>query len=245
VPNPSGVGIVRGVLSAEQVDHYRTTGFLVLEKFTDTDTVDELRLAYGEVLGRAVDAGANDRMLGGITRQVMRPSDVHPVFADNAAFRRGVEIATEVFGTDRVGRGYDMLIFKAPGHPHETPWHQDWAYAEEPFTPAGSPITGHSIQFWVALDDADAENGCMHFVAGHHQAPLLPHCVASGEDEGEARLLELIDPARDLDLSTAVCAEIPAGGCTMHDYGTPHYTPPNRSATRPRRAYIFNIGPTP
>jgi ectoine hydroxylase-related dioxygenase (phytanoyl-CoA dioxygenase family) len=115
------------------------------------------------------------------------------------------------------------------------------AYTALPFAEAGTTNTLESIQFWVPLDDVDAENGTMQFVAGHHDGALLEHYVASGDPDDEGRLLALVDPESQLDLSTAVVAEIPAGGATMHFYGTPHYTGPNRSAERHRRAYIFNV----
>ena len=51
----------------------------------------------------------------------------------------------------------------------------------------------------------------------------------------------LVDPPSQIDLSRAVVAEIPAGGATIHSYGTPHYKSPNRSKSRHRRAYIFNV----
>ena len=50
-----------------------------------------------------------------------------------------------------------------------------------------------------------------------------------------------MDPEKHLDLSTRTVAKLPAGGVTMHGYGTPHYTGPNRTTDRPRRAYIFNL----
>jgi hypothetical protein len=55
------------------------------------------------------------------------------------------------------------------------------------------------------------------------------------------RLLALVDAASQLDLDAVVPAPLRAGGATMHSYGTPHMSTPNRSADRPRRAYIFNL----
>lgn len=223
---------------------YRRDGFLAIDRLIDDDALGALRTAYDEVLHRT---GASDPryLLGGLTQQVMVPSALHPVFADNEAVDAGRRLAEPLLG-DAV-LTFDMLIFKPPGHPHETPWHQDMAYAQAPFAPAGTPIPSVArIQFWVALDDADTENGCLHFIPGVHEAPLLAHRVASGDPQGDRRLLELVDPAAQLDLATAVAAPLRAGGATMHTYGTPHYTPPNRSAARPRRAYIFNLSaPTP
>jgi hypothetical protein len=150
-------------LREEEVSRSGADGFLLLTSFADEDLLETLRRAYDEALSGEVDA-PDDRMLGGLTRQVMLPSSAHPVFD----------------------------------------------YSQKPVAPAGTAMTSESLQFWLPLDDADEENSCMHFLPGHHTAPLLPHRVTSG-------------------------------GATVHSYGTPQYTPPNRSADRPRRAYIFNI----
>lgn len=94
------------------------------------------------------------------------------------------------------------MIYKPAGHPHETPWHQDLGYAGMPTAPAGTPSVDGLVQFWVSLDDIDEANGCMGFVPGHHEQPLLPHVVASGEPDDPGRLLVIDDPDRYLDLST-------------------------------------------
>lgn len=226
-------------LTTEQHASYERDGFLAIDRLVDDDTIAALRSAYDELLERDVPT-EGDRMLGGITRQLMMPSMAHSTFASNAAVDAALEIASGVFGTEAV-HFFDMLIYKPAGHPHETPWHQDMSYAGMPVAKAGQRIPLETIQFWVAVDDADEENGCMHFVPGVQREPLREHVVASGDPNDGGRLLALSDPAKQLDLSTVVPAPLRAGGATMHSYGTPHYTPPNRSVDRPRRAYIFNL----
>jgi hypothetical protein len=226
-------------LTDEQLERYEREGFLAIDRLVDDEALRTLRDAYDDVLDREVPA-AGDRMLGGITRQVMMPSTAHPAFDDNAAIDEAMDIAAGVFGTPAV-RFFDMLILKPAGHPHETPWHQDMAYAAMPTAPAGRAIPLETIQFWVALDDVDEVNGCMHFVPGAHLEPLLEHVVAGGAADDPGRLLALPDPGTQLDLQRVVPAPLRAGGATMHSYGTPHMTPPNRSTDRPRRAYIFNL----
>jgi ectoine hydroxylase-related dioxygenase (phytanoyl-CoA dioxygenase family) len=227
------------VLDDAEVAHFERDGFLVLPDFVDDSVLRELRRAYDEVIDREVRA-RGDRMLGGITRQVMIPSNAHPTFDRNDAVRRGIHVARALLRQHDVQRSFDMLIDKPPGHPHATPWHQDMSYADHPFAPPGSPIVLASLQFWVALDDVDADNGCMHFAPGFHRQPLLEHRVASGDPLDDSRLLELVDPERQLSSASVTAAPLIAGGATVHSYGTPHYTPPNRT-DRPRRAYIFNI----
>jgi ectoine hydroxylase-related dioxygenase (phytanoyl-CoA dioxygenase family) len=228
------------VLTASQIDDFHRDGYTVVDQLVGPDTVAALRDAYDELLA---EPPATDRQLGGITRQVLVPSMWHPVFADNEALRAGRRLVAQLFGSPTAARTYDMLIDKPAGHPHETPWHQDAGYFGRPTAPEGLQVTFRSVQCWLALDDVDADNGCMHFLPGH-RATVLEHKVVSGDPDDEGRLIGLVDAGRQVDLSDAVACPLLAGGCTLHLPGTLHYTPPNRSATRPRRAYIFNLDPS-
>jgi len=68
---------------------------------------------------------------------------------------------------------------------------------------------------------ADEMNGCMHFVDGRHDQPLLEHIVASSQPDDPGRLLALRNPDEQLDLSQVVPAPVKAGGCTIHASETP------------------------
>ncbi len=221
---------------------FREDGFLAFERIADPDAIADLRDAYDRFLLGEVDCSKNDRQLGRVTRQIMVPSRYHPVFACNQALENAREISRALLEVDDPEFVFDMLIYKPPGHPAATLWHQDISYARMPFARAGIRIPENAIiQFWVALDDVDEENGCMYFIAGKHREPLLQHYVARGEPTDEARMLAIVEPEKALDLESAVACPLKAGGATVHNYGTPHFTPPNRSSTRQRRAYIFNF----
>lgn len=227
-------------LDPVELEAWKRDGFLIFDSFIDADTLGQLRRAYDDVISGTVSVD-HDGYLGDLTRQVMNPHTAHPAFDDNGALERAFAIARELFGCADVHRSYDFMLYKPPGHAHATPWHQDFAYSQLPFAPAGGPIDGDLAQFWIPLDDVDVENGCMQFVPGEHTQPLLEHRVVSGDPAHEDRLLALVDPDEQIDLERAVVAQIPAGGATVHAYGTPHYTGPNVSADRPRRAYIFTV----
>jgi ectoine hydroxylase-related dioxygenase (phytanoyl-CoA dioxygenase family) len=226
-------------LTDEQLVSWRCDGFIAIPMLVAGDDLAQLREAYDEVL--ADGSAPGDRQLGAITRQVMGPSRAHPVFADNAALRAAREVGAQLLGGP-VSHFYDMLIDKPPGHPHETPWHQDLAYSIRPVAPAGTRPATPSAQFWIPLDDVDEENGCMSFAAGYQDDPLLPHEVASGDPADDERLLALVDPDV-LDPARTVTIPLAAGGATVHAPATPHFTGANRSTTRPRRAYIFTLLP--
>jgi Phytanoyl-CoA dioxygenase (PhyH) len=225
-------------LSDGQLRRYDEDGFLAIDRLIDDDTVAELREAYGDVLNPRVEAPA-DQMLGGRIRVITWPAAAHSAFGDNPALAVMRELADQVLG--EASPTFDMLIYKPSGDPEITPWHQDMAYSTQPFAPAGADIPSWTIRFWVALDNVDEENGCMHFLPGYHREPLREHHVIAGDPGDASRLLELADPDGQVDLERAVTVPLPAGGATMHSYGTPHFAGPNRSADRPRRAYIVNF----
>lgn len=225
-------------ISEEDRRRFLEEGFAVVHGLVDAESLAELRRAYEDVVTRRV-AARGDRLLGGLIRQVKHPSKDHPGFASNPAIAAGLRLARLLFQSDDLVKAYDMIIDKPPFTEHATPWHQDVGYFGKPVAPAGTTSRFPDVQFWVALDPCDVENGCMQFVPTPYGSPSLPHRVASGDPEDEGRLIE-IDGA--FDASRAVACPLEAGDATLHLVGTPHYTGPNRTA-RPRRAYIFNVGP--
>ncbi|MHB8510088.1 MAG: phytanoyl-CoA dioxygenase family protein [Candidatus Dormibacteria bacterium] len=227
---------VNAPLEAGSVRQFLEDGYISIDSLIDGATVAELRGLYDAFLSDRLAAG-DDRMLGGLTRQVMHPSSWHPRFRDNPAIHAAAEVTRQLLGAVEPRVVFDMLLWKQPGNHNTTPWHQDYAYAEMPFTPAGAPIPNATLNFWIPLDDVDVENGCMQFIPGLHLNPLLPHYVHSGDPADESRLLA----TDDYDESRAIACPLRAGGCTVHSVGALHFTGGNHSADRGRRAYIFTM----
>ena len=225
-------------LGQDVVTDFQKNGFTQLPSLVCDEDLDELRTVYDQILSGKVDTShARDGYLGDLTRQLVGVEHCHPLFRENAALAAGRKIITQLFDWEPVFL-YSQLLYKPPDHPHETPWHQDAAYTKMPYAQAGKHISPMTAQFWMALDDADEENGCMHFHPSVRE--LLPHYVVSGSEEDEARLLGLTHPEKHIDPSSVQACPIQAGCATVHTASTLHYTPANRSS-RPRRAYIFNF----
>lgn len=224
-------------LSDAQLKRYHEDGFLCLPKLIESETVQKLREIYDQFLNHEIDAGEQDGMLGGLTRQIMKPSAHHAYFRDNLAIAKAREIAQQLLESEAINFQFDMLISKPPGNTNQTPWHQDGAYSAMPFAPAGTTLPNSYLQFWVALDDADEANGCMQFIPGAHGGALLEHFVAGGESTDPRRILQ----TAQVDASQAVACPLRAGGCTVHAITTPHFTGGNFTPDRNRRAYIFNL----
>lgn len=239
VPSPIQAAF-EDVLSITEI--FDRNGFVVVNDMIGEADLTMLREAYDDALNGRTDFAGNDRELGGVTRQIMVPHLFDSRFLKNEAVAKGAQIAASIFGETAPELMFSMLIYKPPGHPHVTPWHQDMAYAGRPVTPTGARLPNDAIlQFWLALDDVDEETGCMTFVPGKHNDPMPEHFVASGDPEDESRLLAMTAPEQDLDLAKAVPCPLSAGSATMHGYATPHYTGANRSSERGRRAFIFSF----
>ena len=224
---------------------FERDGFAVVEGLADADLTARLGGLYDDVLAGRIACGEDDRQLGGVTRQVMLPHRHHEGFASNPAIDRARELSKDFVRSDEPEFLFSMLIHKPGGHVHETPWHQDVSYSEQPFAAPGTRWPGHVIaQFWLALDDVDETMGCMEFVPGEHTKPMPEHVIASGDPDYEGRLLTTKDPEAAYDLDRVVRCPVPAGSATVHSYSTPHRTGPNAS-DRGRRAFIFSFANAP
>src|SRR5690349_1181211 len=97
------------VADATVVEAWERDGFLVFDSLVDGQDLDDLRTAYDELLAVEPDMELN-RMLGGLTRQIMMPSMLHPAFESNAAIDAAARMVEPILG-EHV-KVFDMLIFK-------------------------------------------------------------------------------------------------------------------------------------
>lgn len=121
-----------------------------------------------------------------------------------------------------------MVIFKQPGIGAPVGMHQDATFLR---TDPPS-VTG----FWIALEDATLDNGCLLAVPGGHREPLRKW-FGRGEGDGlETRILAEDEPFG----GKPVPLEVPAGTLIVLHGFLPHASGPNRSA-RSRRAVTLHV----
>lgn len=117
---------------------------------------------------------------------------------------------------------------KPPGIGQATPPHQDGYYFH--LTPCKA-VTG-----WLALEDVDEENGCIHYVRGSHKPDGFREHGATGVlgfSQG------ITDFGTRFDKAGTVSFPGSAGTFLMHDAKTIHWAGANRSQYRSRRALGF------
>jgi phytanoyl-CoA hydroxylase len=115
---------------------------------------------------------------------------------------------------------------KPPGTNHVTPPHQDNYYFC--LTPP------RVLTVWLALDDVDAENGCLRYVAGSQQRGFRTHAKSKilGFSQG------ITDYSAD-DFAREVAVPLRSGDAVAHAGMTIHRADANLSPTRHRRSFAM------
>jgi len=233
---------------------YERDGFLVLEDFVPQTECDALQARAAELAadfrpGPAAtafstrdQAHARDsyfRESGGAIRFFVEEDapdrlnkighalhDLDPVFGRFSRHKRLADLAHRI-GLREPLLLQSMYLFKYARVGAEVGWHQDATYLR---TDPPS-VTG----FWLALDDADRDNGCLMALPGAHRGPLRQRFGYEGN--------ELV--TRTLDSSPwppvePVALEARRGTLVVLDGLLPHASAANRS-TRPRHAYALHL----
>ena len=137
------------------------------------------------------------------------------------------ELAANALGEDVIPRAMEYFN-KPPGKSNPTPPHQDGYYFNLDNDKA---VTG-----WLALEDVDDENGCIHYVKGSHKYEgYRPH----GKSEILGFSKGVTDFGTEEDKKNTVKFEGKAGMFLMHHAKIIHFADPNKSKTRSRRAFGF------
>lgn len=161
----------RYLVSVDDYIHYQRNGYLIVRDLLSKDDIAELYdLAERTRLGSPrIDGGAarNDDPL---KREFAEQTRVHMVSRRDAAAERGLlhprilDVTEALIGPD-IYALQSMMFLNPPGRGGQG-WHQDSYYIKtHPDTMLGA---------WIALEDADEENGCLWVVPGSNHEPIYP-----------------------------------------------------------------------
>jgi hypothetical protein len=220
-------------LTSQQIEQYRTDGFLIfpelfsqeevqrllrrLEEYVEETRpkIDGLAFQVEPVVQKGV-AVAESKMAA--FRKVEGLARLDSLYRDFSRHPRLLDILTSLLGPD-IKLFRDALMMKPAHHGSAKPYHQDSAYWTI------DPPDLASV--WMALDDATLENGCMRVLPGSHTWGVMEH-----------KHLEDYQVEEDkLDRTKEVAVPLRAGGCLVFHSLLLHATSPNES-DRSRRAMI-------
>jgi hypothetical protein len=129
-----------------------------------------------------------------------------------------VDLVEQVLGPDIILWG-SSLFAKPAGVGKRVQWHQD-----SNWWPMKPMVT---CTVWIAIDEASPGNGCLRYIPGSHQWPVMPHL----DQEEEGLLGDCIERSM---LAGALPRDIVLSpGCfSMHQANLVHGSEPNCSSRR-------------
>ncbi|MCO6489996.1 MAG: phytanoyl-CoA dioxygenase family protein [Phaeodactylibacter sp.] len=221
-------------ITEQQVNFYKEQGFLIGRGLLSPGEIATLRAEAveifkgnrGEVEGIVPpDAQADASQILSRYTAIHFPHKISPVIREALAHPAitGVLQATV---SPNVKCMQSMLFVKAPGKPGQA-WHQDEYYI---------PTRDRSlIGAWIAIDDADLENGCLWIIPGSHCEGYIRNRVPyDGNQYGDTDTCVLA-PYSEAD---AVPVEVPSGSIVFFNGYLLHRSLANKSRDRFRMALV-------
>lgn len=213
------------LLAPEQIEFYRTNGFVQIDNVLTSEEIDELAEYMQEAMTSKESSAIRTDKEGGayyrVLNQKVNTWRDHAGMARYVSHPRLARMALELSGASGIRLFHDHALWKMPNDSKPTPWHQDF-----PYWPMNEP---GALSIWLPVQDVDEHNGCMMFVPGSHLAGKL-----TGINFLEPQ--NIFDYVKGTALETRKPVVVPMkkGSCTFHHGLTFHYAHPNLS-DRPRR----------
>jgi hypothetical protein len=206
-------------------DRYERDGFIQIDTLTTAADIAAIRSLVEPLFAEFSARPGNSPQGRPGYAEINDALALAPGLRNTRAYARCRVIARSLLGVP-VGDIFDHAIYKPPHYEIATLWHQDEIYNK-------APMPQRAVNFWIPLQAASIENGCLRFLPGSHRDGLRPHHSSS---PNEAKLaLDSVDEAH------AVACQVGLGGATAHDPLTAHYAGPN-CTNAPRTAWVLHFG---
>ena len=199
-------------LTPGQVEAYNREGYLRPFRVYNGLQADANRAYFDYLLAtmKALDDGRDTYAINGYQT---RCEGIYEM----ATYPAILDLVQDIIGPDVVCWATHFFC-KMPRDPKAVPWHQDASYW--PLNPA------RTVTVWLAIDDADVGNACMHVIPRSHN---LGH-LKWKQTQQEAVLGQEIDGVESL--STPAPIELKAGEVSLHADMIVHGSTPNPSDRR-------------
>jgi hypothetical protein len=199
-------------LNQQQIEDYNRNGFVRRFRAYSPEQIAEIRRYFDRLLETTIAAGGNSYS---ISTAHMKYGGVYDILTNPVI----VDHVSDLLGDDVVAWGSHFFC-KMPGDGKAVAWHQDASYW--PLSPS------HAVTVWLAIDDADLDNGCMKFIAGSHHFGHLTYRQSSPEEHNV--LDQTVENAESF--GTIVADELLAGEASIHNDLLLHGSDANLSSRR-------------
>lgn len=199
-------------LTATEIDRWNNDGYLGPIDLYSAEEAAENREYFDRLLQETFAAGQDSYSISSAHLKHRRVWEMlnHPTL---------VEYVRDLLGENVVGWGAHFFC-KMPGDGKQVDWHQDCSYW--PLTPS------KAVTVWLAIDDADQENGCMEVYCGSHRSGLIDF-EASGSEDDNVLNQSVKNPER---YGRHQMTPLRAGQASIHSDLLVHGSSPNVSQRR-------------
>jgi phytanoyl-CoA hydroxylase len=235
-------------VSVDEYVTFRSQGFLIVRGLVDQQDVHELLdhtgdIMYGRVRAPGLEPPPPDASREEIEKRYLRIHMLHrvlPIHEKYMLHPRVLDVVQALVGPDVLAM-QTMLFLKPPGGAGQG-YHQDSFYIPT--------IPDTLIGAWIALDDADEENGCLWVRDGSQHEPIYPDTAHAGINHGDTlRNLPIVTGQSHTDTKEngltpianryqEVPAVVQSGDVVFFGGHVIHRSHRNRSQTRFRRSFV-------
>ena len=218
-------------LTTDRISKYKEDGYIPFPSFLNQSEVQECNQRIENYIKEIVpkipgtEVFYEDKNDKGSLKQLQRMHE-HDSWFNELFNGRPKRLAEELLSTDVITKNLQYFN-KPPKIGNATPPHQDGYYFK-----LDPP---KALTMWLALNDADEENGCVRYVIGSHLRGIREHALTGtlGFSQG------ISDYGNEDDKTNEVPVPASAGDLIVHDSLTIHLAGKNLSNDRPRRAIGF------
>ncbi|OWF47403.1 uncharacterized protein LOC110454422 [Mizuhopecten yessoensis] len=209
---------------ANVADFYNKNGYFPEITVLSADEVADLQTKFGEL---EENSGKEDAQFS-----LHNVHLKHPWLMDIVSHPKLLHPVRQILGQNivlldsRFFCKYPETELSKPNGSPFVAWHQDIRYWG---------VEGEVVTAWLAVDDADSENGCMCVIPGTHTLGILQHKTA--EEEGNLLSSNQSIPTHLFDVTKSTPCPVNAGQMSLHSGLLVHGSDPNRS-TRRRCGYV-------
>ena len=157
------------------------------------------------------------------------------------AHPRLVSLTMEVLGPDIFPLNGGGFFMKPPRYGGEVPWHQD----ASPFDGSGGIPVPVLFDFWLGVDAAGIDNGCMELIPGSHLLGRLEHEARRGGERGPLFIVQTVGQGHgdNQDLRGPLTMHASASAILPSRFGQDHAV--TGSTDGIGRATAWNLAVTP
>jgi len=198
-------------LTSKQLKDYEDYGFVAPIDVLTLDEANEIKTEIEKIENRWPGA------LNGLGRNYAHM--ISPIFDKVCHNSKILDAVESIIGKDILVGGTTLFI-KDPDNKGFVSWHQDAKYIG--FEP-------HNwVTAWLAITDANEENGCMRMWSGTHKEKIREH----KDTFNKSNLLTRGQTVQNVPLEKTIPNELKAGQLSLHHPMIVHGSTPNRSNSR-------------